>query len=71
MIVLDEQGNTLEQDSVEHESYQLQHQDWLLTHVAIEMHDGLLLERLLRFGVHVYGLNPKSAERANGSRRRA
>ena len=33
-------------------------------HVVIELHDSLLLDRLLHSGVMVYGLNPKSAERA-------
>jgi transposase len=33
-------------------------------HVAIELHDSLLLDRLLQLGVAVYGLNPRSAERA-------
>ncbi len=33
-------------------------------HVAIELHDSLLLDRLLQREVRVYGINPKSAQRA-------
>lgn len=71
VILLDDQGAELERTSVRHDQPGLAHLDWLLTHgqnladvhVAIELHDSLLLDRLLRLGVQVYGLNPKSAER--------
>ena len=70
--MLDSEGTVLERTSVLHDQTGLSHLDWLLTHgrnlseihVAIELHDSLLLDRLLRLGVKVYGLNPKSAERA-------
>ena len=72
VVLLDEQGQILDHDWISHEQTALAHLDWLLTHrcpaeplhLAIEMHDSLLLDRLLRLGVKVYGLNPKSAERA-------
>jgi len=72
VILLDEQGAVLEREWISHEQTALIHLDWMLTHrcdlqdvhVAIELHDSLLLDRLLRLGVKVYGLNPKSAERA-------
>ncbi len=71
VIVLDQSGEVLERARIKHEAWDLAHLDHLLTssypgeeiHVAIESHDGLLLDRLLRLGVQVYGLNPKSAER--------
>ena len=71
VILLDENALVLERTSVTHEQTGLAHLDWLLTHgrepaevhVAIELHDSLLLDRLLRLEVKVYGLNPKSAER--------
>lgn len=71
VILMDDQGTVLERTSVTHDQPGLSHLDWLLTHgrdpamvhVAIELHDSLLLDRLLRLGIQVYGLNPKSAER--------
>ncbi len=69
VVMLDEQGVMLERMRIEHEHYQLSMLDQMLqsraeVHVAIELHDSLLLDRLLTLGVKVYGLNPKSAERA-------
>lgn len=71
VILMDARGTVLEHTSVTHDQTGLSHLDWLLTHgqqvaevhVAIELHDSLLLDRLLRLGVKVYGLNPRSAER--------
>jgi transposase len=71
VIILDAEGNILERTSVLHDQTGLSHLDWLLTHgqdlsqvhVVIELHDSLLLGRLLRLGIKLYGLNPKSAER--------
>ena len=71
VILMDAHGTVLEHTSVTHDQPGLSHLDWLLTHdqqltevhVAIELHDSLLLDRLLRLGVKVYGLNPRSAER--------
>ncbi len=72
VVLLDEQGTVVDQEWIPHEQTALAHLDWLLTHghaadqvhVAIELHDSLLLDRLLSLGVKVYGLNPKSAQRA-------
>jgi hypothetical protein len=72
VVLLDKEGQVLDRQWIEHEHFALAHLDWLLTHrgpvedvhVAIELHDSLLLDRLLRLGVKVYGINPKSAERA-------
>ncbi|MGH8633896.1 MAG: IS110 family transposase [Burkholderiales bacterium] len=71
VVMLDEAGEILERRRVQHEHYELALLDQLLAsrpaaevHVAIEMHDSLLLDRLLALGVKVYGLNPKSAQRA-------
>lgn len=72
LVMLDRHGQILEREWISHQQPQLTHLDWLLTHgrqldhvhVAIELHDSLLLDRLLRLGVKVYGINPKSAERA-------
>ena len=72
VVLLDEQGTVVEREWIPHEQTALAHLDWLLTHrepidqvhVAIELHDSLLLDRLLSLGVNVYGLNPKSAKRA-------
>lgn len=72
VVLLDEQGTILEREWIAHEQTDLAHLDWVLTHrgkpeevhVAIESHDSLLLDRLLRLKVKVYGLNPKSAQRA-------
>jgi transposase len=72
VILMDAHGTVLEHTSVTHDQPGLSHLDWLLTHgqpltevhVAIELHDSLLLDRLLRLGVQVYGLNPQSAQRA-------
>ncbi len=71
VILMDKEGNVLERTSVTHDQPGLSHLDWLLTHgrdlanvhVAIELHDSLLLDRLLQLGIKIYGLNPKSAER--------
>jgi transposase len=72
VVLLDEQGQILGREWIDHEQDHLAHLDDLLAqgdvrqnvHVAIELHDSLLLDRLLRLGVKVYGLNPKSAQRA-------
>ena len=71
VIILNQSGEVIERTRIKHESWDLAHLDHLLTrrcpgeetHLAIESHDGLLLDRLLRLGVKVYGLNPKSAQR--------
>lgn len=72
VVIVDEDGRVVHRTWIEHSSCGLQVFDDLLTHwqqpenvhVAIELHDSLLLDRLLHSGVRVYGLNPKSAERA-------
>jgi transposase len=72
VVIMDEQGQVLNREWIEHQSHDLAHLDHLLTGtcspdqvcVAIELHDSLLLDRLVRLGVRVYGLNPKSGARA-------
>ena len=73
VVVLNEDGQEMYRGGIEHSSSGLKVFADLITHwikardrvhVAIELHDSLLLDRLLRSGVKVYGLNPKSAERA-------
>jgi transposase len=72
VVIMDERGQILDREWIEHQSYSLGYLDQVLTgtcpadqvYVAIELHDSLLLDRLIRLGVRVYGLNPKSAERA-------
>jgi transposase len=72
VLVMDEQGTVLARERIRHEAFELAGlgpavcQGHLAeeVHVAIELHSSLLLDRLLRLGVKVYGLNPKSAERA-------
>jgi len=71
VTLVDSQGVVLERTSVAHDQSGLARLDCLLTHgrevanghVAIELHESLLLDRLLRLGVNVYGLNPEWAER--------
>jgi transposase/transposase IS116/IS110/IS902 family protein len=72
LMILDDQGTVLEQACIDHEQYGLAalesrlgaHGPLEQVHVAIELHDSLLLDRLLRLGVKVYGLNPLCAQRA-------
>jgi len=72
VVIVGEDGNVLYRNWIEHSSCGLSVFEDLITHwqpreqvhVAIELHDSVLLDRLLRCGVKVYGLNPKSAERA-------
>lgn len=71
VMLMDEQGRILERQRIASQADELSHLDFLLArrqppqqvHVAIELHSSLLLDRLLRLGVNVYGLNPKCAER--------
>jgi len=71
--LMDPQGHVLEELSVAHRAAQLQTLASLIArhepdpahvHVVLEMHDGALLAWLLNRGYTVYGLNPKSAQRA-------
>ena len=72
VVILDEQGGVLERTRLRHQAGELIGLDALLrqghpteaVHVAIELHSSLLLDHLLRLGIKVYGINPKSAERA-------
>lgn len=72
LLILDTDGKQLESRKVEHHHNGLYELDELLTRharaeevcVAIELHAGLLLDWLLQREYRVYGINPKSAERA-------
>lgn len=72
LVVLDAEGQQLACRKVEHGCGGLDELDVLLgqyavpqdTAVAVELHDGLLLDWLVQHGYAVYGINPKSAERA-------
>ena len=72
VVVMDAEGQVLERDWIGANGWELPHLDTLVVgrepiedvHVTLELHDSLLLDRLLRLGVHVYGLNPKAAQRA-------
>lgn len=72
VVVLNEQGQVLEREWIAHEGHDLAHLEAVLRGgdgdaevcVALELHDSLLLDRLLRLGVRVYALNPKAAARA-------
>ncbi|MFQ5353269.1 MAG: IS110 family transposase [Candidatus Binatia bacterium] len=75
LVVLDAEGGTLERARIEHSHLGLVELDRLLQKhadspedvaVAIELNEGLLLDWLLDKdkGYRVYGINPKSAERA-------
>ena len=72
VVVMGLDGNVAYRGWIEHNTPGLRGFETLITpwkspenvHVAIGLHDSLLLDRLLRCGVRVYGLNPKSAERA-------
>jgi transposase len=73
LVVLDAEGKTLDKVRINHDRTGFGELDGvLLRHgiavteipVAIELNDGLLLDWLLRRGYRVYGLNPRSAERA-------
>ena len=73
LMVMDDQGTTLAKARLEHGHNGLLELDITLTQhgqtpqevaVAIELNEGLLLDWLLDKGYRVYGINPKSAERA-------
>lgn len=72
LVIVGADGNVMYRGWIEHNACGLKVFEDLITHwkhrenvhVAIELHDSLLLDRLLNSGVQVYGLNPKSAERA-------
>lgn len=72
VVVVGADGNVMYRDWIEHSSCGFKVFEDLITHwqrpedvhVAIELHDSVLLDRLLHCSVKVYGLNPKSAERA-------
>jgi len=73
LLVMDAEGTTLAKASLEHGHNGLSELDVVLTGyahhpeevaVAIELNEGLLLDWLLDKGYRVYGINPKSAERA-------
>lgn len=72
VVIMGASGDVLHRAWVEHSACGLKVFEELITnwqrpeqvYVAIELHDSVLLDRLLRTGVRVYGLNPKSAERA-------
>lgn len=73
LLVMDTEGTTLAKARLEHDHNGLGELDVTLTEhaktpeqvvVAIELNEGLLLDWLLAKGYRVYGINPKSAERA-------
>ena len=72
LLILDADGRQLESQRIDHHYNGLHKLDALLMRraepedvcVAIELHAGLLLDWLLQRGYRVYGINPKSAERA-------
>jgi len=73
VVVLDESGSRLHQQSVAHSAEALDaladtlaelEPDPAAVHVTIELHDGSLLVWLLSQGYSVFPLNPKSADRA-------
>jgi len=71
VVVLTEDGTVKYRGWVSHDALGVQILEDLFlkgtlrqdVHVAVELHDSLLLDQLLRLGVTVYGLNPKSAQR--------
>jgi len=73
LVVLDAEGRTLDKARISHDRMGLGELDrMLLGHgistgeipIAIELNEGVLVDWLLCQGYRVYGLNPKSAERA-------
>ena len=72
VVILDDDGQQLETRQIEHSHLGLQELGSILhAHaspdqvlIAVEMHGGLLLDWLVQHDCPVYGINPKSAERA-------
>lgn len=73
LVLMNEQGNILQRMQVTHDAQGMQQiANAIAGHeprtsavrVAIEMHDGALLAWLLEQGYTVFGINPKSAQRA-------
>ncbi|NIA16521.1 MAG: transposase [Nitrospiraceae bacterium] len=73
LLVMDAEGTTLAKACLEHGHNGLSELDITLTEhiqspqevaIAIELNEGLLLDWLLDKGYRVYGINPKSAQRA-------
>ena len=73
LVVMDRHGQVQARRTFEHTAGGLQTTaDWLAAfepnpaevHIAVEMHDGALLAFLLDRGYRVFGINPKSAQRA-------
>jgi transposase len=73
LVVMDREGHVQARRTIEHTGDSLQASaQWLhdfepepaQIQVAVEMHDGALLAFLLEQGYTVFGINPKSAERA-------
>jgi len=72
LVILDADGQQLACKKVEHGHNGLGELDLLLhehapreeVYIAVELHDGLLIDWLVRQPYRVYGVNPKSAQRA-------
>ena len=72
LLILDADGRQLESQRIDHHYNGFHKLDALLMRhaepgdvcVAIELHAGVLVDWLLQRPYHVYGINPKSAERA-------
>ena len=72
VVILDDDGQQLETRRIEHSHLGLQELGSILrahaspaeVFIAVEMHRGLLLDWLVQQDCRVYGINPKSAERA-------
>ena len=73
LVLMDEQGQVIQRLQVPHDAKGMQQIAATIAEhephtrdvrIAIEMHDGALLAWLLDQGYRVYGINPKSAQRA-------
>lgn len=72
LVILDADGVQLESRKFEHHHNGLHELDAILTrhakpeevHLAVELHAGVLVDWLLQRSYRLYGINPKSAERA-------
>ncbi len=73
LMVLDAEGKTVDKLRIDHDRTGFRELDRILLRhgipaaeipIAIELNDGVLVDWLLSQGYRVYGLNPKSAERA-------
>lgn len=73
VCIQDSEGETVHEQTVGHDAGELEQLRFSIAqlepnpsavHVALEQHDGALLAWLLHAGYTVYGINPKSADRA-------